>query len=110
MPDFATAATVKMISDDPLGRRLPPWTDGSAHGLVDGIVETQQVADHAAVEQGAVGGTVGEIGGFQLPVAELVEGQLCHHLFVVAEFADVENRRRFDGTDAIYASPSVVAT
>ena len=66
------------------GADLPPWTDGSAHHLaarrrtaiIGGFVEAEEVADDAAVEEGAVGVGVGEVGGLELEGAELVEDGL----------------------------------
>ena len=41
-----------------------PLGGEAAHTPVDFFVETQQIADHPAVEQCAVGVGVGEVGGF----------------------------------------------
>ena len=53
----------------PLGRQ-------AAHSLVYVFVEARQVADYTAIQVGAVGVGVGQVGGFQLPVAEVVEDVL----------------------------------
>ena len=83
----------------PRGLFLLPWTEGSAHhlaarkrtSLIDIFAEAEQVADYAAVEQGAVGVGVGEVGGLEVEVAELVEYRLRGLQLLVAERAKVEN-------------------
>ena len=47
-----------------------PLGGEAAHSLVYVFVEAQQVADYTAIQVGAVGVGVGQVGGFQLPVAE----------------------------------------
>ena len=50
----------------PLGRQTP-------HPNVDVLVESQQVADDAVVQQGAIGVSIGQECGHQLLVTKLVE-------------------------------------
>ena len=53
-----------------------PLGGEEAHCLIDVFAEAEQVADDAAVEEGAVGVGVGEVGGLEVEVAELVEYRL----------------------------------
>ena len=50
-----------------------PFGGEAADGGVGGFVEVEEVADDAAVEEGAVRVGVGEVGGLEPEGAELVE-------------------------------------
>ena len=65
-----------------------PLSGEAAHSLVYVFVEAQQVADYTAIQVGAVGVGVSQVGGFQLPVAEFVEDILGGGKLVVAEGAE----------------------
>ena len=68
-----------------------PLGGEAAHSLVYVFVEAQQVADYTAIQVGAVGIGVSQVGGFQLPVAEVVEDVLGGGKLVVAEGAEVQD-------------------
>ena len=53
-----------------------PFGGEAADGDIGGFVEVEEIADDAAVEEGAVGVGVGEVGGLELEGAELVEDGL----------------------------------
>ena len=73
-------------------RRLgAPLSGEAAYGAVGVFVEAQQVADYAAVQQGAVGVGVGQVGGHQVQLAELVEDALGGGKLPVAQGAEVED-------------------
>ena len=50
------------------GRFGAPLLGKSADGLVNFLIEAQEVTDHPTVEQGAVGVSVREVGGLQRAV------------------------------------------
>ena len=87
-----------------------PLGGEAAHSLIDAFVEAEQVADNAAVEQGAVGVGVGQVGGFQLPVAEVVEDGLGGGKLVVAEDAEVQDREGFGGVNGHVSASSYLTT
>ena len=68
-----------------------PLFGEAADGLVDVLGEAEEVADYALVEVGAVGVGVGEVGGHEVAVAEVVEYVLCGGELVVGEGAEVED-------------------
>ena len=67
-----------------------PFGGEATDGCVGLFVEAQVVADDAAVEVGAVGVGVREVGGLQLFVAEFIEDELRHDELVVAEGVEVQ--------------------
>ena len=87
------------------GLRLPPWTEGSAHHLAARRrtawymwwSKPSRSQSYALVEVGAVGVGVGEVGGHEVAVAEVVEYVLCGGELVVGEGAEVEDGEGFDG-------------
>jgi len=62
----------------PLGRE-------AADGLVDILVEAQEIADYAPVQEGTIGVGVGEVSGHQVLVPELLEYRLGHKQLFVRE-------------------------
>ena len=53
-----------------------PLGGEQAYCLIDVFIEAEQVADDTAVKEGAVFVGVGEVGGLEVEVAELVEYRL----------------------------------
>ena len=80
-----------------------PLGGEAAHSLVYVFVEAQQVADYTAIQVGAVGIGVSQVGGFQLPVAEVAEDVLGGGKLVVAEGA--ESRTGRDSIPFIVIAP-----
>ena len=77
------------------GRLRAPLGGETADGLVDLLVEAEEIADDAAVEEGAVGVGVGEEGGEQVLLAELVENHFSHEKLLVGEAAEVKHGEGF---------------
>ena len=78
--------------------RQPP------HAPVHLLVEPQQVADYAAVQQGTVGVGVGQVGGQQVQLAELVEDAIGGGKLLIPEGAEVEDGEGFGGAYGNYPS------
>ena len=70
-----------------------PFGGQAAYGLIDGIVKAEEVADYLAVEEGAVGVGIGQVGRHQLTVAEVVEDGLGGVQPVIGEGAQVKDRQ-----------------
>ena len=67
------------------GRFGAPLPRQPPHSPVHVLAEAQQVADYPAVQQGAVGVGVGQVGGLQVEAAELVEDALADARCPVAQ-------------------------
>ena len=90
-------------------RRLgAPLGGEAADSCVGVLVETQQITDHAAVQQRPVRVGVGEVGGLQLFVPELVEDRLRHAQLLVTEGAEVKDGQGFDVSDGSGASTTLL--
>ena len=50
-----------------------PFRTETANRAVDVLIKAQQIADHLAVEESAVGVGVGQVGGLEIFVAEVFE-------------------------------------
>ena len=75
-------------------RRLcAPLGGQPSHRLVSGVVEAEEIADDAPVQEGAVGVGVREVGGLQLFVSELVEDGLGRAQLLIREGAEVQTER-----------------
>ena len=79
-----------------------PLGGQAADGAVHVLAKAQQGADYTAVQQGAVGVGVGQVGGQQVQLAELVEDAPGGGKLLVAKGAEVE-----DGEDFGLAVPEV---
>ena len=76
------------------GRLGAPFGGEAAHGPVDLLIEAEKVADDTAVEEGSVRVGVGEVGGHQILVAELVEDHFGHEQLFIGEAAEVKHGER----------------
>ena len=75
--DFTLPVEHPLDASSPMyGRLGAPFGGEAAYGLVDLLAVAEEIADDAAVEEGAVGVGVGEVGGQKVLVAELVEDLL----------------------------------
>ena len=92
------------------GRLGAPLGGEAADGAVHFLAEAQQVADDAAVQQGAVGVGVGQVGGQQVQLAKLVEDGLGGGKLLVAEGAEVEDGEGFSLADSYNAPPRLLQT
>ncbi len=71
------------------GRLGAPLGGEAANAQVDVIVEAEHIAEHAPVEQGAVGICVRQVGGLEFLVAELIEYRLDGRQLLVRQGAEV---------------------
>ena len=92
--EFSIAGAALAAVDGWLGA---PFGGEAADGYVGGFIEAEQVAADAAVEEGAVGIGVGEVGGLELEVTEFVENRFGAAELVVAEGVEVEHGERLHG-------------
>ena len=80
----------------PLGGETP-------HCGVGVLIEAEEVADDAPVQEGAVGVGVREVGGLQVFVTELVEDGLSRAQLLIREGAEVQHWREIRGADVMPA-------
>ena len=72
-----------------------PFGGEAADAFVGFFVEAQEVADDAAVEEGAVGVGIRQVGRLKLFVSELVEDRFCRFQLIVAKGTEVQHSEGF---------------
>lgn len=75
------------------GRLGAPLGGEAANAQVDVIVEAEHIAEHAPVEQGAVGVCVRQVGRLKFLRQEVLEDFLSECYLPIAECPEIEDRK-----------------